>query len=148
LTPSVRESLILLEEMLRQIPPAALMQRPELSGDMDLIAKSQRPYIFAATFYGFEPTLDDTPPPLGPFTIPFASAFQNLIVLSTSCSRFLTEGCATPGPLREVSAQSLLLLHRLVQRLDSQITLTWSPNQWLSLVLGTLEHEVLLLFAL
>ncbi|KAJ7742186.1 Dopey, N-terminal-domain-containing protein [Mycena olivaceomarginata] len=141
LTPSVRESLILLEEMLRQIPPAALMQRPELSGDMDLIAKSQRPYIFAATFYGFEPTLDDTPPPLGPFTIPFASAFQNLIVLSTSCSRFLTEGCATPGPLREVSAQSLLLLHRLVQRLDSQITLTWSPNQWLSLVLRTLEHE-------
>lgn len=124
------------------------MQRPELSGDMDLIAKSQRPYIFAATFYGFEPTLDDTPPPLGPFTIPFASAFQNLIVLSTSCSRFLTEGCATPGPLREVSAQSLLLLHRLVQRLDSQITLTWSPNQWLSLVLRTLEHEVLLLFAL
>ncbi|KAJ7897279.1 Dopey, N-terminal-domain-containing protein [Mycena olivaceomarginata] len=125
LTPSVRESLILLEEMLRQIPPAALMQRPELSGDMDLIAKSQRPYIFAATFYGFEPTLDDTPPPLGPFTIPFASAFQNLIVL---------KGCATPGPLREVSAQSLLLLHRL-------ITLTWSPNQWLSLVLRTLEHE-------
>ncbi|KAJ7269339.1 Dopey, N-terminal-domain-containing protein [Mycena haematopus] len=104
-------------------------------------AKSQRPYVFAATFYGFKPTLDDTPAPLRPFTIPFASAFQNLIALSSSCSRFLTEGCETPGLLREVSSQSLLLLVRLVERLDSQITLTWSPDQWLSLVLATLEHE-------
>ncbi|KAF8215761.1 Dopey, N-terminal-domain-containing protein [Mycena galopus ATCC 62051] len=141
LTPSVRESLILLEEMLRQIPHAALMQRPELSGDMDMAAKSQRPYVFAATFYGFPPTLDDAPPLSGPFTIPFASAFQNLITLSTSCSRFLTEGCETPGPLREVSAESLLLLDRLVERLDSHITLIWSPDQWLSLALATLEHE-------
>ncbi|KAJ6520217.1 Dopey, N-terminal-domain-containing protein [Mycena sanguinolenta] len=141
LTPAVRETLILLEEMLRQIPHAALMQRPELNDDVEAAAKLQRPYIFAATFYGFKPTLDDTPTPLGPFTIPFASAFQNLIALSTSCSRFLTGGCESPGPLREASAQSLLLLDRLVERLDSQITLVWSPDQWLSLVLATLERE-------
>jgi hypothetical protein len=120
------------------------MQRPELSGDMDMAAKSQRPYVFAATFYGFKPTLDISPP-VGPFTIPFASAFQNLITLSINCSRFLIEGCETPGPLREVSSQALLLLDRLVERLNSEITPTWSPDQWLSSVLTTLEHEVPLL---
>ncbi|KAJ6523556.1 Dopey, N-terminal-domain-containing protein [Mycena capillaripes] len=140
-TPSVREAVILLEEMLRQIPHVALMQRPELSGEINAIAQSQRPYIFAATFYGFKPPLDDVPSPSGPFTIPFASAFQNLNTLSINCSRFLTEGCETPGPLREVSSQALLLQDRLVERLNSQITLNWSPDQWLSSVLATLEHE-------
>ncbi|KAJ7750196.1 Dopey, N-terminal-domain-containing protein [Mycena metata] len=138
-TPSVRDTLILLEEMLRQIPHAALMQRPELSGDMEAAAKNQRPYVFAAMFYGFEPTLE-TPSPSGPFTIPFASSFQNLVTLSISCSRLLTEG-RTPGPLREVSSQILLLMDRLVDRLASPITLAWDPDQWLSSVLATLEHE-------
>ncbi|KAJ7687383.1 Dopey, N-terminal-domain-containing protein [Mycena rosella] len=140
LTPSVRESLILLEEMLRQIPHAALMQRPELSGEMEMAAKSERPYVFAATFYGFKPTLETTPPS-GPFTIPFASAFQNLVTLSINCSRFMTNGCDTPGPLREVSSQCLLILDRLVGRLNSQVTLEWDPDQWLSSVLSALEHE-------
>ena len=119
------------------------MQRPELSGELDLAAKSQRPYVFAATFYGFKPTLD-TASPSGPFTIPFASAFQNLVMLSINCSRFMLEGCATPGPLREVSSQSLLILDRLVGRLNSQITLVWNPDTWLSCVLAALEHEVFL----
>ncbi|KAJ7116821.1 Dopey, N-terminal-domain-containing protein [Mycena crocata] len=140
LTLSFRESLILLEEMLRQIPHVALMQRPELSGDMDLAAKSQRPYTFAATFYGFKPTLDPAAAS-GPFTIPFASAFQNLVTLSIHCSRFVTEGCDTPGPLREIFGQALLIMDRLVGRLNSQITLAWNPDQWLTSVLATLEHE-------
>ncbi|KAJ6601434.1 Dopey, N-terminal-domain-containing protein [Mycena vulgaris] len=140
LTPSVRETLRLLEEMLRQIPHVALMQRPELSGEMEMAAKSQRPYVFAASFYGFKPTLE-TAPPTGPFTIPFASAFQNLVALSINCSRFMTEGCDTPGPLREVSSQSLLILDRLLGRLNSQITLSWNPDHWLSSVLAALKHE-------
>ncbi|KAJ6623058.1 Dopey, N-terminal-domain-containing protein [Mycena sp. CBHHK59/15] len=138
--PSIRESLLLLEEMLRQIPHVALMQRPELSAELETAAKSQRPYVFAATFYGFKPTLD-TAAPSGLFTVPFASAFQNLVALSINCSRFSSEGCDTPGPLREVSSQSLLILDRLVRRLDSQITLTWNPDQWLSSALASLEHE-------
>ncbi|KAJ7665387.1 Dopey, N-terminal-domain-containing protein [Mycena polygramma] len=141
LTPTARETVVLLEEMLQQIPHVALMQRPELSGEMEEAAKSQRPYVFAATFYGFKPTIDDLPPAVGPFTIPFASAFQNLITLSINCAQFFTEGCETPGPLREVSSQALLLLTQLVERLNSQITLTWSPDQWLSAVLATLEHD-------
>lgn len=132
--------------MLRQIPHVALMQRPELSGEMEMAARSQRPYVFAATFYGFKPTLD-TSSPSGPFTIPFASAFQNLVTLSINCSRFLTEGCETPDPLREVTSQSLFILDRLVGRLNSEITLSWNPDQWLLSVLAALEHEVYL-FAL
>ncbi|KAK7063885.1 dopey-N domain-containing protein [Favolaschia claudopus] len=141
MTPAIRESLILLEEILRQIPQAALMRRPELSGDIDMVAKSQRPYLFAATFYGFAPSLENIPPLSGPFTIPLASSFQNLITINTNCSRFLTEGCSSPGHLREVSAQSFLLLDRLVEYLSSQITIDWKPSEWLSSVLTTMEHE-------
>ncbi|KAJ7755024.1 Dopey, N-terminal-domain-containing protein [Mycena maculata] len=140
LTPSVRESLLLLEEMLRQIPHVALMQRPELSAGMETAAQSERPYVFAATFYGFKPNLETDALP-GPFTIPFASVFQNLVALSINYSRFFTEGCDTPGPLREVSSQSLLILDQLVGRLNSQITVVWNPEEWLSAVLATLEHK-------
>ncbi|KAJ7204429.1 Dopey, N-terminal-domain-containing protein [Mycena pura] len=140
LVPTVCKTLILLEAILRQIPHIALMQRPELTGEMETAAKSQRPYVFAATFYGFKPTLD-TDLPLGPFIIPFASAFQNLVTLSINSSRFLTDGCHTATTLREVLAHALLLLDRLASRLDSQITLVWNPDQWLASVLTTLEHE-------
>ncbi|KAJ7103154.1 Dopey, N-terminal-domain-containing protein, partial [Mycena belliarum] len=140
LTSAVRECLLLLEEILRQIPHVALMQRPELNSEMEVTAKSQRPYVFAATFYGFKPTLD-IPSLSGPFIIPFASAFQNLVTISARCSRFITEGCDTPGPLREVSSRCLLILDRLVGRLNSPVTIAWDPDQWLSSVLGALEHE-------
>ncbi|KAJ7610904.1 Dopey, N-terminal-domain-containing protein [Roridomyces roridus] len=140
LTPQVRETLLLMEEMLRQIPHAALMQRPELSGEMQLAAQSQRPYVFATSFYGFKPKLE-TAELSGPFTIPFASAFQNLVALSINCSRFLNEGCDSPGSLREVSSQSLYILDRLVGRLNAPITVVWNPEEWLSAVLAILENE-------
>ncbi|KAJ7070662.1 Dopey, N-terminal-domain-containing protein [Mycena amicta] len=141
LTPAVRSTLILLEAMLRQIPPSALMQRPELSGDMQAASQWQRPYIFAATFYGCKPVLEQTDLPQRSFTVPFASVFQNLVTLSMTCSRFLAEGCNSPAPLREVLAQSLLLMDRLASRLETPITLAWKPEEWLSSVLATLEHE-------
>ncbi|KAF7302659.1 Dopey-N domain-containing protein [Mycena chlorophos] len=140
LTPAVRSTLILLEAILQKMPPSALVQRPELTGDLETAAQTQRPYIFAATFYGCKP-VHVTQELQGPFNVPFASAFQNLVSLSTSCSRFLTEGCSTPAPLREVLAQSLLLMDRLATRLETSVTLTWKPEEWLSSVLATLENE-------
>ncbi|KAF7303085.1 Dopey-N domain-containing protein [Mycena kentingensis (nom. inval.)] len=141
LTPAFRTTLILLEAMLRQIPHIALLQRPELTGELADAAQTQRPYTFAATFYGCTQTIEVSVAPEGPFTMPFASAFQDLVSLSMNCSQFLVNGCQEPAALREVLAQTLLLMDRITSRLESPITLAWKPQEWLASVLGILEHE-------
>ncbi|KAF7307364.1 Dopey-N domain-containing protein [Mycena indigotica] len=141
LTPAVRSTLILLEAILQQIPHAALLQRPELTGDMEKAAQSQRPYTFATNFYGCKTSREDTELPEGPFTTPFASSFQSLATTSTTCSQFLVDGCSTPASLREVLAQSLLLMDRLSTRLEAPMTISWKPQEWLPSVLAIFEHE-------
>jgi hypothetical protein len=127
--------------MLRHIPHIALMRRPELTGGIQAASKSQRPYLFACTFYGITPTVK-APSPNGSFNIPFASAFESLITLSIHFAQSLINGSGSPSFLREVFSQSLLLVDRLVGRLGSSIVVLWDPKKWLSVVLGSIGHEV------
>ncbi|KAG6879371.1 hypothetical protein C0992_003191 [Termitomyces sp. T32_za158] len=54
-SPLIKEALQLLEEMLLHIPHSALMQRPDLTGPIEAQRTTQRPYLFACSFYGVDP---------------------------------------------------------------------------------------------
>lgn len=142
---TVREVLILQEEILRQTPLAALLRRPELTAGAQAATASQSPYGFACTFYGIKPTSKFSTQK-NTSSVPFASAFEDLIGLSTNCGRRLVTS-KTSLPLRDALAQLLLILGKLVDRLEGRegepIQISWSPNEWFSVVLETFELEVL-----
>lgn len=146
-SPAAMEGLRLQEEILRHIPHATLMQRPELTENMQAASISQRPYTFACIFYDIKPILK-VPSHKGPFDIPFASAFENMVQLSLSCAKRLVATSDGSPLLMQAFSQLLLLLDRLVGRLGSPISVSWKPAEWLSVVLKSLEHEVGFMFHL
>lgn len=117
------------------------MQRPELTGEIQEASKTQRPYTFACTFYGIT-TIDDVPLPQGSFTIPFGSAFENLASLSVNFAQVLSNDSKNLPFLREIFSGSLMLMDKLVGRLGTEISVAWKPEEWLSVVLDCLEHDV------
>jgi hypothetical protein len=137
----IRECLLLQEEMLRHIPHSSLMQRPELTGSIEVKRTTQRPYLFACSFYGIIPAAAHSAPD-GSFAIPFASAFGNLIDLSLNFANSLIQGSENVVVLREVFSQSLLLIDRLVGRLGTSVKVDWNPATWLYMLLRALDHEV------
>ncbi|KAG5643542.1 hypothetical protein DXG03_000683 [Asterophora parasitica] len=136
----LREILFLQEEMLRHIPHSAIMQRPDLTGPIEAKRTTQRPYLFACSFYGIDP-VDIPPTPGESFTVPFVSAFENLATLSLYCAQSLTSGSTGVVTLREVYSQTLVILDRLVGRLATPVTVSWDPDQWLQAVLLGIQHE-------
>ncbi|KAG7099897.1 hypothetical protein E1B28_001698 [Marasmius oreades] len=139
-TQLLQRTLFLLTTMLRQIPQSALLSRPEVTSGIQKASVSQRPYVFACTFYGIKATVT-APEPSGSYSKPFGSAFEGLISLSMSLSHNLIEASANLNLLREVFSQSLLLVDRLVGRLNTKMTLCWEPRKWLATVLDNLKHE-------
>jgi hypothetical protein len=141
----IREALILQEEILRHIPAIALISRPQSQGDPEILS-TQGPLEFACSFYGIE----------NPFSIsvqracvnePFVTNFEDLTFLTTNVATSLMS--CTPElaqPLRGVFAQSVLLIMRLLgrmdQRLDTPFDVDWNPSEWLSVVLESVEHPV------
>lgn len=131
-------------EILQQIPPDALLKRPELTEKAQATITSQSPYGFACTFYGIKPT----PKILvhqAFSSIPFGSAFDDVISLSTSCGRSLPVSTNSLA-LRDAFAQVLCLVGKLVDKLHGRqglaIGVSWNPTEWLSVVLGTFELKV------
>ncbi|KAF5384809.1 hypothetical protein D9615_001099 [Tricholomella constricta] len=136
----LRETLLLQEEMLRHIPHSALMQRPDLTGPIEAKRTTQRPYLFACSFYGIDP-IDIPPTPGASFTVPFVSAFENLANLSIRCAQSLDGDSTDVVTLREVFSQTLLLIDRLVGRLGTTVTISWDPAKWLQVILLGLGRE-------
>jgi hypothetical protein len=143
-TSTVREALLLQEEILKHVPLGALLKRPELTEGAQAATVSQSPYGFACTFYGIKPT-SKVSTHKDSSSVPFASALGDVVGLSTSCARSLLVS-TRPLALRDVFAQLLLLVGMLVDKLegklDAPIEVSWNPTEWLSAVLGTLELEV------
>lgn len=140
-SPLLRECLLLQEEMLRQIPHSSLMQRPELSAANKAIGTTQRPYLFACSFYDITPIASSTSS-VTSFATPFTSVFESLASLSRICAEVLIRGSSNILIVREVYSHSLLLIDRLVGRLGTPVEIAWEPLRWLQLVLCALEHEV------
>jgi hypothetical protein len=138
---SMQESLLLLETMLSQIPHIALLQRPELTSEMQEAITTQRPYIFACSFYKIQPILEASSPS-GSFTVPFGSVFEGLARLSMVFAQSL---CTTKDSIslqRQNFSRCLSLIEKLISRLDSTMRLAWDPKTWLSHVLESLKQEV------
>ena len=77
--------------------------------------------------------------------VPFASAFEDLIGLTTICGKNMI---APTQPLSswDMFAQLLLILGNLVEKYerkdDLRICISWDPAEWFSVVLGTFDLEV------
>lgn len=130
--------------MSRQIPHVALMQRPELTVEIQAAAQSQRAYDFACTFYGIKPSLPWPTSPESGSRIPFIAAFESLISLTLHCTEILIDGAEAKVlvVLREVFVQALGLVDKLVVRLENQVAVKWDPTKWLASILASLEQEV------
>ena len=141
----VREALILQEEILRHIPATALKLRPQ-SREKSQTPPSQGPLEFACSFYGIEKP---------PFNLIqrtcvdklFVTNFEDLTALTIIAATSLTN--CTPElayPLRSAFAQSVLLIMRLLGRMDQKLNLPfdidWDPSEWLAAVLESVEHPV------
>jgi hypothetical protein len=135
------ESLLLAEEILRHTPQSGLAQRPELTGEMQAASHSQSPYAFARTFYGIT-SLPEPPAQQGTFDAPLASAFENVVKINLSSAHGLSGASGESSPLRDVFSQSLLLLSKLVDGINSPIDVSWNPSEWLYAVLTSINHEV------
>lgn len=127
------------------------MQWPNVISHTDSTNRAiERPFLFACNFYGLTPVV--IPPtsetPDGSFTIPFVSAFESLASLSQNCAQSLVKGSENVDVLREVFAESLLLIDRLAGRLGAPVKVAWDTSRWLQAVLRALEHEVGTIFDL
>jgi hypothetical protein len=126
---------------LRYIPHTCLLQRPELTGEMQLASPSQSPYAFACAFYGISP-ISSWNVRHGSFEVPFASVFQEMVTFNVRCANHLLSASGSRPFLKDLFSQSLLLLHKLVSRLGSPLSISWDPSEWLEVVLMCMGHEV------
>jgi hypothetical protein len=138
----ILQGLLLTEEILQHIHRNGLLQRPELTNELQAASHSQPSYVFACTFYGIPP-IPDTPTRPGFFDVPLALAFEDMVNVNLSCARLL-ETSDKPSFSRDVVSQSLLLLDRLVERIGSSLAASWNPSEWLAAILRCMEHEVCL----
>ena len=142
--PVVLDALALELEILKRIPPTALKTRPPLrqehaaAADSDVIS-------FACAFYSIKSDDDALPKVSKRSAIPFVTAFEDIVHLSTVATKALLAG-DKDRVLRDILLSSLIALDLLVDRLDQETNTTfiadWEPTSWLSLLLQCLEEKV------
>jgi hypothetical protein len=139
-TKTYQQATLLIQELHAHIPQIALLERPEVTRDNDGARQTQRPYVFACTFYGIQDILP-TPSPEGKFLVPQSSIFESLVSSSATCAQELTK-IKDGVILREVLSGMLGLLNGIVTRLAAPAPVTWNPVEWLSTLLQSMEYEV------
>ena len=141
----VREALILQEEILRHIPATALKLRLQSQEGFET-PPTQGPLEFACSFYGIEkPHVD--PIQRACVDKPFVTNFEDITILATTAATsFMSCTPELVQPLRGTFTQSVLLVMRLLgrvdQKLDSPFDIDWDPSEWLSVVLESVKHPV------
>jgi hypothetical protein len=135
-----KEVLILQQEILLHIPATALTQRPELTAAVQQQSLSQSPYLFATTFYGIPSDAPQTPAPSTAAATPIVSVLERLISLSTMVSQKIRNLPYEALPM-EILSLSLVILTHLIEKVQSDVSLSWSPSKWLSSLLACLEQE-------
>ncbi|PPQ99509.1 hypothetical protein CVT24_005299 [Panaeolus cyanescens] len=133
----IQEAFALLEDMLPLIPHSALMQRPEITVDLD--TSKQTAYQFACTFFKIKPNTIAAEDLTA--STPFDTCFQFLMSISMSFCTSLSQIPHKAPVLRVSLTRSLVILDQLVSRLTQPISLTWEPEQWLNTMLASLQHE-------
>ncbi|TFK56468.1 hypothetical protein OE88DRAFT_1715528 [Heliocybe sulcata] len=139
---NVQSTILLLEALSTHIPPQALRQPPELTGDTLAAAESQGPHRFACTFYGIQPGTEVT----GERTstnLPLVTAFEDFSEVSIIAARSLAKSGEKDDQAQDVLDRSLHIITRLVGRFDSKeevLRLAWNPDKWLPQMLDALEN--------
>ena len=141
----MREALTLQEEILRHIPATALKVRPKTREKLET-PTSRGPLEFACYFYEIEKPPGDSIQRKR-VDIPFVTNFEDLIFLTTTTAASLMSCTGELAkPLRDAFAQSILLVMRLLgrvdQRSDAPFQVDWDSSKWLSVVLDSVEHLV------
>ena len=103
---------------------------------------------FALTYYGIK-TIDDSSPVSSRSPVPFVTAFEDIITLSTTAAKALMSGgndAKADNISRNVLLLTLSLLDMLVSRLDHEAEVpfvaSWDPAAWLSTVLECIQQKV------
>ncbi|KAH7930453.1 hypothetical protein BV22DRAFT_1000727 [Leucogyrophana mollusca] len=141
---SVRECMILQEEILRHTTPEALYQRPELKDIHHDSPSSLTSLSFAYSVYGIE--LPATTSSSTTAVAPLATVLGDVMSLCLTCARNLLGKTSSCGDIRSAFSQLLVVLARLVDiasRNQSSLVVSWDPTTWLSLILDTLDLETI-----
>ncbi|KAF9245665.1 Dopey, N-terminal-domain-containing protein [Melanogaster broomeanus] len=141
-SPSVRECFVLQEEILRNILPEALQQRPRLT---DAPQESSPPLSslgFASAFYGL-----DTPAPVSNIysAVPLVSIIEHSFAFSQICAQVITQQRGADSLSRTSYSHVLSLLSKLMERVEetsgAPLEISWIPSVWLGDVLDSLDVE-------
>ncbi|KAF8633541.1 hypothetical protein AX15_001344 [Amanita polypyramis BW_CC] len=140
---TMKECFILLDELQKLVPHAALLGRPKLphGNRSSQDTASIRSYHFTCEFYDIRPVATTTDAALS--IIPFSSIFNNFTSISLRCAQKLVEKATSPEILREVLSRTLSLVNSLVARPDSPISVTWEPQEWLSSILSSFGSDAI-----
>ncbi|KAG2022683.1 hypothetical protein CC2G_000411 [Coprinopsis cinerea AmutBmut pab1-1] len=144
-TQPIIKCLVLLEELLKYTPHLGLSERPPIkppNPTKEQARESARAYTFACAFYDIDDRFDvsDTQTTT---TIPFATALNALVFLSTHWAKCLTQdpGSGDVVARREAFSRSLTLFERLLARLQMSVSLDWTPAEWMGVLLETFDYE-------
>ncbi|EGO05284.1 hypothetical protein SERLA73DRAFT_82881 [Serpula lacrymans var. lacrymans S7.3] len=140
---SVREGLILQEEILGHLIPAALYQHTELNEKLEGFASTASPLSFARHFYGI--TSGEKMETVAT-RAPLIPVLEAIIGLSQSCAQCLLKNRDNLLLVRGALCQSLSLLLRMIEQFganqDPVTIVSWEPSEWLNLILQTIDLEV------
>ncbi|KIL71408.1 hypothetical protein M378DRAFT_188883 [Amanita muscaria Koide BX008] len=138
---TMKESLLLLEEIQSLVPYSALLRRPKRTFDDQSTNESEsailRPYLFSCKFYGITPTVTLENAALS--LVPLSSIFNNFFSISLQCAELASK--ANTEDLKEVLSRTMSLLNNLVAKLDSPLDVAWNPSHWLSSLLISFSEE-------
>lgn len=124
--------------MLRHTSHFALMQRPEINGESGML----RAFEFACTLFKIPTKSLRASVLISTAEPPFSSCFHSLVSMSMVYARRLCDEQHEASALREAFCRILGLISRLVGRLTEPIVISWSPKDWLHVILSTFQKTV------
>ncbi|KAI6154002.1 Dopey, N-terminal-domain-containing protein [Pisolithus tinctorius] len=139
---AVRETCILQQEVLRNVVPEALQERPKLSDTaLQESSTSFSPLVFATTFYDLDPPTILNYRPAAPIT----TAVEQLLTVCQTCAKCMVQTQGSGADLIATFSQLLSTLTWLVELSnvspDASPDASQMPSGWLEDMLDCLDME-------
>ncbi|KAG6336234.1 hypothetical protein ID866_2853 [Astraeus odoratus] len=135
----IKECFILQEEILRNIVPEALRERPKFNdAALQEASTSLSPLDFAAAFYGLDKSGVSGYRP----ATPLMTIVEHLFTLSETCAKYLVQKHGSDNNLKITYSQLLSMLARVVEFSDNGPEMTvdsWVPSIWLGNMLDCMD---------
>ncbi|KIY73422.1 hypothetical protein CYLTODRAFT_365976 [Cylindrobasidium torrendii FP15055 ss-10] len=136
----IRHTFSLLQLMVPLIHQSVLLARPSVAESKEPAGTdSSSPYAVACAMYGVDAKLPTSS--ASPYTQTFSASFESLVVLSEGFARAIVEG-RNVQLSREFLCSCVQLMTDLVVRVGpSEVTVSWNPEEWLTVVLECLQAK-------